>query len=146
MARSVFLLGLGIAAVGVAFGLLDLVIGPTPGVTEANVRRLRAGMSIEDVEAILGDSSPWLTYGGRVDRVKLKELCDPPPCVDVPRDRVAATKEGDEGSAVVFLSTAGRVRWAEWHPYAAGPGYVPFRIRGATCPTFLSRLRSWAGW
>jgi hypothetical protein len=141
MSRRVFLLGVGLAAVALAFVVTDSVIGRAPGVTETNARRLRAGMSLEEIEAILGDFSPWQTYAGEVDRVKLKELCDPAPCVEVPRNQIAATKEGEKGSVVVYLSTVGRLQKAEWLPSG---GAIRFRKAGP--PSFLARLRSWVGW
>jgi hypothetical protein len=38
--------------VALAFVITDGVLGARPGVTEANVRRIRAGMTLEEVEAI----------------------------------------------------------------------------------------------
>jgi hypothetical protein len=53
MSRQVYLLGVGVALVAGAFLLTDAMLR-RPGVTEANVRRIRPGMRVADVEAILG--------------------------------------------------------------------------------------------
>jgi hypothetical protein len=63
MSRGVFLLGVGIAVVALAFAVTDCVIGPAPGVTEANARRIRPGMTLREVEAILGARGLWLGDG-----------------------------------------------------------------------------------
>jgi hypothetical protein len=54
MSRWVYLLGVGLALVALAFVVTDWVIGPSPGVTEANARRIKPGMKLGEVEAILG--------------------------------------------------------------------------------------------
>jgi hypothetical protein len=63
MPRWVFLLGSGMLLVAVAFVATTTALGPRPGVTEANARRIRPGMTPEEVEAILGGSHriemPW---------------------------------------------------------------------------------------
>jgi hypothetical protein len=53
MSRGVFLLGVGIVLLAGAFLLTDRLLF-TPGVTEANVRRIRPGMSVQQVEGLLG--------------------------------------------------------------------------------------------
>ena len=68
MPRLVFLLGLALAAVALAFVATDAALGPRPGVTEANVRRIKAGMTVGQVEALLGgpgDSVGFSPRGGR---------------------------------------------------------------------------------
>jgi hypothetical protein len=52
----VYMLGVGIALAALAFAVTDALLTPppTPGVTEANVRRIRQGMSLAKVEGILG--------------------------------------------------------------------------------------------
>jgi hypothetical protein len=56
MSRRVFLLGLGIVLVAVAFVLTDALLWQA-GVTEANVNRIRPGMSLEQAESILGKAT-----------------------------------------------------------------------------------------
>src|SRR5262245_59468492 len=62
MSKRVFLLGVGMLLVGVAFVVTDAALGPRPGATEANVRRIRRGMTLEQVEAIFG--KPGRPVGG----------------------------------------------------------------------------------
>jgi hypothetical protein len=53
VSRGVYLLGVGLALVALAFALTDALLW-RPGVTEANVRRIRPGMKRTEVEAVLG--------------------------------------------------------------------------------------------
>ena len=53
MSRGVYLLGVGIVLLAGAFLLTDRLLW-RPGVTEANVRRIRPGMSVQEVEGLLG--------------------------------------------------------------------------------------------
>jgi hypothetical protein len=59
MSRRVYLLGVAIALVALAFAVTDAVLGPRPGATEANVTRIRNGMTRKEVEAILGGKGSW---------------------------------------------------------------------------------------
>ena len=76
MKRRRVLLGvlatLGLALVGVAVALWALE--PAPGVTEANVRRLRGGMSRDRVERLLGGPGAFErnTDGVRTGRIVWK--------------------------------------------------------------------------
>ena len=55
MPRLVYLAGVGLVLVALAFVVTDAtLIRPQPGATEANVRRVRPGMTIREVEAIVG--------------------------------------------------------------------------------------------
>ena len=54
-----FRVGLGVAVVAVAFAVTDAALGPRPGVTQANVRRLKPGMTQEEVRAVLGGPAEW---------------------------------------------------------------------------------------
>jgi hypothetical protein len=56
MSRRVYLLGLGLALVTLAFAVTDWALGLRPGVTEANVKRVRVGMTLAEVEGILGEA------------------------------------------------------------------------------------------
>jgi hypothetical protein len=53
MSRQVFLSGVAICLITAAFLLTDFLLCP-PGVTEANVNRLRLGMRLKEVTGILG--------------------------------------------------------------------------------------------
>jgi outer membrane protein assembly factor BamE (lipoprotein component of BamABCDE complex) len=67
MTRSVFFFGIAMAAVALAFVLTDSVLTKlTAGITEANVRRIRIGMSKLQVERILGEPGrygPFFSLG-----------------------------------------------------------------------------------
>jgi hypothetical protein len=53
MPRTVFLLGVALFLVALAFLATDASLW-RPGVTEANMRRIRPGMTVTQAEAILG--------------------------------------------------------------------------------------------
>src|SRR5262249_13549920 len=57
MPRLVYLLGVGIGLVAVAFALTCQILGPAPGVTEANAKRIQKGMALPEVEALLGGAA-----------------------------------------------------------------------------------------
>jgi hypothetical protein len=57
MSRQVYLAGLGLSLIGVAFAIVAPALAPAPGVTEANVRRIKLGMTLPEVEALLGPIS-----------------------------------------------------------------------------------------
>ena len=68
MPRLVFLLGLALAAVALAFVATDALLW-RPGLTEANARRIREGMTLREVEGLLGRAPDWeLMAGGWVWR------------------------------------------------------------------------------
>jgi hypothetical protein len=50
-----YLAGLALILLAGAFPLTDALLTPLPGVTEANARRIRHGMNLERVEAMLGE-------------------------------------------------------------------------------------------
>jgi hypothetical protein len=54
MSRRVYLLGVGLALVALALAFTDWALSLQPGVTEANIKRLRKGMTLGEVEAVLG--------------------------------------------------------------------------------------------
>jgi hypothetical protein len=53
MSRWVYLLGVGLALVALALAVTDAAMGPEPGVTEANLARVR-GLTLAEVEALMG--------------------------------------------------------------------------------------------
>jgi hypothetical protein len=104
MSKRVFLLGLGLALVGLAFAVTDWALWQ-PGVTEANCDRIRPGMSLERVEAIFG--------GPPNERIDRWEGGPPEACVWY----------GVGGDALVdFRRKDGRVRRADWHADGPKPG------------------------
>src|SRR5262249_44084648 len=54
MPRGGFLLGVGIGLVAIAFSVTCELLRQ-PGITETNVRRIRSGMTLQQVEGILGE-------------------------------------------------------------------------------------------
>src|SRR3954451_20487169 len=95
MPRGVFTLGLGLLVVAEAFLVTCEVLGPSPGVTEANVRRIKVGMSLEEVEAILGGPCRVGPGPGKA-----------PPWL--------RSWEGRCGFAAVSFGVTDRVDWPEW--------------------------------
>jgi hypothetical protein len=78
VSRRVYLLGLGLALVALGLVVIEGALGPPPGVTKENARRVRKGMTFGEVDAILGGHahpadqlSPhehyiWVSRGGCV--------------------------------------------------------------------------------
>lgn len=54
MSRQVFSWGLGVTLVALAFVVTDQLLAPPPGLTEANVRRFRPGMTLAELEVLFG--------------------------------------------------------------------------------------------
>jgi hypothetical protein len=115
MSRRATLWLVGLALVVGALLLTDWLLW-TPGLTEDNVRRLRPGMTLAEVEALLG--------------VLAAETVEMPP--DYPAFRWQ--REWHEGGAdvVVQFTADGRVMAAQG--------------RGRPQPGTLARLRSLLGW
>jgi hypothetical protein len=72
MSRGVYLLGVGIVLVAGAFLLTDALLW-RPGVTEANVRRIRPGMQRTEVEAVLGRQNGGTIIMGGHPRIEFWE-------------------------------------------------------------------------
>jgi hypothetical protein len=60
VSRQVFLLGGGSCLIALAFALTEHVLDLQPGVTAANVKRIRKGMSEGDVRALLGGPATFM--------------------------------------------------------------------------------------
>ncbi len=119
MPRWVFLLGVGLLLVAAAFVVTCEVLGPPlPGVTEGNVRRIKPGMTVAQVEAILGEPGTSVTRLGR-DRFQ-------PPLL---------IWDGHEGTIFIIRDLAGLVECARWYPHVPTPA-----------PNPLDRLRKGLGW
>jgi hypothetical protein len=119
MSRRVYLLGVGLALVTLAFLLTEELLWQ-PGVTEANVKRIRLGMAPEEVTAIFGKESDRAIELGDGVWVWQKWY-------------------GEAGAADVTFTDDGRARSARW---------IPGRWRGSPphSPQLVSRLRAWLGW
>jgi hypothetical protein len=124
MPRLTYFAGLALLAVAGAFLLTDRLLTPPPGVTEANVKRIREGMRLAEVEAILGPrTKTWQAQGewaisGTLD------------------DGVVVCFEAGRVSRVGISSVRGP---SCWHAPSA------YRFPRAT-PRPLDRLRAWLGW
>jgi hypothetical protein len=126
MSRRVYLLGVGVALVAGAFLLTEALLW-RPGVTEANMRRVRPGMKQARVETLLGG---------------------PPKCRGVLRSvRVDAEGEvifPEQGSyTALWVGPDGQIR-VDFGPagdvVSAQFWLEPYR------PSALRRLRAWLGW
>jgi hypothetical protein len=62
MSGRVYLLGIAVVLVALAFVVTNAAIAPRPGVTEANALRIRQGMTFEQVDTILGKPA-WTEVG-----------------------------------------------------------------------------------
>jgi hypothetical protein len=65
MPRQVWLWGVGLGLVALALAVTDWLLFRLPGVHEANVRRIREGMTLHEVETIL-DGPPETNYRDNV--------------------------------------------------------------------------------
>jgi hypothetical protein len=160
MSGRVYLLGVGLALVGLAFAVTDWALSLRPGVTEANVRRLREGMTLAEVEAILGGPGTEKVLG----KVPLWRPGDAPPefvlatsiktvvadgepakFTEVPHEidfsgwtdalmrtpQALRSWKGTRGEAEVLFDQDGRVLEFQFLPSQDDP---------------LARLRAWLGW
>ena len=120
MSRRVYLLGIGLALMALAFAFTDWAVSLQPGVTEANVKRLRTGMPLSEVERILGRPAD--------SEFRAPVLSWPPQ----PRP-YDGYWHGGEGTAWVIFNADRTVRAA---------------VFDRTSPTggLLSRLRASLGW
>jgi hypothetical protein len=115
MSRRALLWLAGVALVALALLLTDWLLWE-PGLTEDNVRRLRPGMILAEVEALLG--------GPAADTFEMP--------ADYQAYRLQREwREGGESVVVQFFAD-GRVMAASG--------------RGRPQPGILARLRAWLGW
>jgi hypothetical protein len=119
MPRRVYLLGVGLALVAGAFLLTDALLR-RPGVTEVNVRRIRVGMTLAEVEALLGGCGEAIAVN--------REDGDTRECVGV------WLWVGPTGAVWVLMDPTGRVVETDWWPSGESP------------PGPFARLRAWLGW
>jgi hypothetical protein len=119
MSRRVYLLGVGLALVALGLAFTDWALSLRPGVTEANVKRIRPGMSLEEVERIFG-------------RAADSKLACPFGDMFVPCDWYRNWYEIG-GEARLVFDAQNRVISAEFERNSENPG-------------LLSRVRAWFGW
>src|SRR5262249_25054317 len=104
MSRGAYRLGVGIVVVALAFLLADWALTPAPGGTGANARRVQEGMTMRQVERLLGrPPQRWTPY-----RSHLRD--DPRQGVDV-----WYSGEWESGAVTVTIDfdPAGRVEEVE---------------------------------
>jgi hypothetical protein len=127
MSRRVYLLGGGLALVALAFVVTAALLGPSPGVTPANVRRIKPGMTLEEVETVFGKPAGSIMRFDPCCPVKDEPLPPPGPWLALWSD--------DNGLAMVTFNGKNRVEQVEFRPLEARPTSSP-----------LTRLREWLGW
>ena len=127
MPRLIYLLGVCVAVVALALAVTDWALSLRPGVTQANVRRIRPGMTPEEVESLLGGPA----QSRQVVGAPLPRECWGSPQV---RERMRIERwwlRGDVSARVAFTLKE-RVRDAAFYrEEKAGP---------------LAHLRAWLGW
>jgi hypothetical protein len=117
MSRHVYLLGVGLALVALALAFTDWALSLRPGVTEANFRRVRPGMTLAEVEALLGGKAgrkAFLNHG----------------------EGYLGLWAGPDGTAHVVFSCFNAKEYTVL--------YSAFRRAGGA--SSLARLRAWLGW
>src|SRR5262245_10157076 len=137
MSRCVYLLGVGLALVAAGLAFTDWALSLRPGVTERNVQRVRQGMTVWEVEALLGGPGKFVGGGGSV---------------------FERSHPGEP------LGRGGMFEMSRWERYLwAGPdGVASVRFaldsslkprsvsevtfRRTAGPGLLARLRAWLGW
>jgi hypothetical protein len=128
MSRGVYRLGVGVVLVALAFLLAEWAATPPPGVTGANARRFREGMTLRRVEQLLGGRpGKWYPI-----LVRLRE--DPRQGADV-----WYSGEWESGPVTVILDfdLAGQVERV---------AVFDDEPRPQSGPSPWSCLRSWFGW
>src|SRR5262245_52342867 len=123
MPRGVYLLGLGLA---LALAFTDWALSLWPGVTEANVKRIRPGRVQAEAETLLGGPP------ASIRDLDLKLMIGPSGIEPEPT-RWVAVWVGLDGKAVVHFDRPAGVDFVAFWPNRDRAG--PF-----------ARLRAWLGW
>src|SRR5262245_42543970 len=100
MPRLVYWSGVALMLVAGAFLLTDALLW-RPGITEANARRLRPGMALEEVKAILGEAGVGVDFTGHPARRQPL----------IPR-----LWSGRGGAVWVYVNDEGRAASVHWSP------------------------------
>jgi hypothetical protein len=122
MPRLVYLLGVGMMLVTMAFLVTDRLLY-SPGITEANMRRIRPGMTRSEVERIFGGPPE---FGVGVIARKAEDVSD----------LALIWKRNDGFCCAVIFDPRDRTSGGVW---IKGEHY-PYQ------PRPLDHLRSWLGW
>jgi hypothetical protein len=138
MSRQVYLLGVGLVLVALAFIVTDRALPTTPGVTEANVKRVKVGMTYGEVEDLLGfpDLIARMNGGLRISRSQVEaQLRGSSAVRDANSGFVVWPWDGEEGTAVVYFRPDARVHKVTW-----------MRADPPQGQSIFARLRAWLGW
>jgi hypothetical protein len=92
--RRLAWVGVALCVVLLALGVTERLLEPSPGVTDANLRRIRNGMTLNEVEGILG--GPAYKWGSWVN-------------LDTGEKYSKREWQGPAGHAIVSFSEDGRV-------------------------------------
>ena len=148
MSRRVYLLGLGLALVALGLAFTDRASGPRPGVTEANLRRLKPGMALAEVEAVFGGRptvwTPTVLPNCPPPARPTGQALPLPPGVPekaagqaapLPQVGWHGAWDGADGCAVAYFDLGLRFQHLNFirNPPGSQPG-------------ILARLRAWLGW
>jgi hypothetical protein len=128
MSRRVYLLGEGIALVALALAFTDWALSLQPGVTEANVNRIRPGMTVQEVETMFG--APGVPSMWKPSPFAPYELFWAGECGVVYVEFDLATRRA---------SSAGILR-------GDALNYSGCNLRPSPKTPLLDRLRAWLGW
>jgi hypothetical protein len=148
MSRQVFLLGVGLCLIALALALTEHVLDLQPGVTEANVRRIRKGMTEEDVRGLLGGPAEVMDEfesEEQLDEV-LEEILDQPVDYTTPsglrlrRQFLGGDGQGLDLSFGSWTSPSGEALVLFSHGRVLCAGFRP-----SLRPSFLQRVRSGFG-
>jgi hypothetical protein len=115
----VYLLGVGLATVGLALALTDWAFCLRPRVTGAIIHRIQVGMTLQEARAILGSEGTCISSLKHLGPKQSPQLWEW-------REEERAVLVSFEGSCVVEPAR--------------------FLIVDRKEPTPLSRLRAWLGW
>jgi hypothetical protein len=120
-------LGVGIVVLALAFLLAEWALTPPPGVTGANARRVRKGMTVRQAERLLGGPPQrWAPYRSRL-RGRTRQVVDVWYCGEW---------ESEPVTVCIDFDPTGRVEEVE----VLGEPHQGSEL------SFLSRLRAWLVW
>jgi hypothetical protein len=130
MSRRVYLLGIALALVALGLVLTDALLW-RPEATETNLRRIRPGMTLREVEAILGGPADR-TYDIRRFPRHMREM------YYRPGEKWTRGWAGSHGEAIVNFDDEDRVSSTCWDEVE--------NTDPDSTPSPLARLRTWLGW
>jgi hypothetical protein len=129
MSRQVYLLGVGLVLVALAFVLTDALLWRREA-SRANLRRIRPGMTLREVEAILGGPADR-TYDIRRFQEHMRDQYRP-------NEKWTRGWAGTHGEAIVNFDEENRVSSTCWDEVEDTDPDNP--------PSPLAKLRVWLDW